>query len=141
MARLPPSTIRIRFECSISNFWPFFLHEIIGSGLPRGPAHSSRAVSPCATRVFCGSRRNSSLRTVKQRNNVNKPHVELALYSHFNFEYNLKSNFIERTFLNRYSKNNNGLKPIYYYYCYYSQPPSHLNYMATLFNSRNAMFL
>lgn len=41
---------------------PFFLHDTIGSGLPRGGPHSSMTVSPKATVVSCGSNRNSSLK-------------------------------------------------------------------------------
>lgn len=67
MAKLPPSTMRTRFEPSKSNFWPPFFHVTVGSGMPRGGAHSSSAVSPCAMRVFCGSRRNSSRSTAKGR--------------------------------------------------------------------------
>lgn len=63
MAKLPPSTMRTRFEPSKSNFWPPFFQVTVGSGIPRGAAHSRRAVSPWAIRVFCGSRRNSSRRT------------------------------------------------------------------------------
>lgn len=48
------------FEPARSIIWPFFRQAIIGSGDPLGAPHSSIAVSPCATRVFCGSRRKSS---------------------------------------------------------------------------------
>lgn len=42
---------------------PFFRHETIGSGDPFGGPHSNITVSPWATRVFCGSSRNSSRST------------------------------------------------------------------------------
>jgi hypothetical protein len=52
---------RLIFSKSIK--WPFFFHLRIGSGCPRGGLHSSKDVSPAATRVFCGSWRNSSRNT------------------------------------------------------------------------------
>ena len=44
------------FGCMIS---PFFFHLIRGSGKPRGPWHSSSAVSPTATSVLLGLTRKS----------------------------------------------------------------------------------
>lgn len=67
MARLPPSTIRIRLLPARFSVWPFFRQDICGSGDPRGAPHSIRATSPCATRVLTGSRRNSSRRTRDRR--------------------------------------------------------------------------
>ena len=55
------------FDVSVSIFCPFFFHIIDGSGLPFGGPHSRIAVSPCATRVFCGSSRNSSLKTANKK--------------------------------------------------------------------------
>lgn len=40
---------------------------ITGSGVPFGGPHSIIATSPNATRVFCGSKRNSSRNTVKRK--------------------------------------------------------------------------
>lgn len=57
------------FEPAKSIICPFFRHEIIGSGDPFGAPHSSIAVSPYATRVFCGSRRKSS-RSVATRSDA-----------------------------------------------------------------------
>lgn len=40
---------------------------LTGSGVPRGGPHSIIATSPNATRVFCGSNRNSSRNTINIR--------------------------------------------------------------------------
>lgn len=52
-----------RFELVRSKVCPFLRQKTVGSGEPLGGPHSSSTVSPCATRVFCGSRRNSSRST------------------------------------------------------------------------------
>lgn len=49
-----------------SSVCPFFRHVTVGSGDPLGGPHSSSTVSPRATRVFCGSKRNSSRRTARK---------------------------------------------------------------------------
>lgn len=41
-----------------------------GSGVPRGGPHSIIATSPNATRVFCGSNRNSSRKTRAEKKEI-----------------------------------------------------------------------
>lgn len=57
-----------RFVASRSIMWPFLFQWRVGSGWPRGGPHSSKAVSPAATLVFCGSARNSSRSTATDKN-------------------------------------------------------------------------
>jgi hypothetical protein len=54
------------FEVDRFKVWPFLRQEMIGSGDPLGGPHSNSTVSPCATLVFCGSRRNSSRSTERE---------------------------------------------------------------------------
>lgn len=63
-ANPPHSTPEIYlFDEFKSIVWPFLRHIIVGSGEPFGGPHSISAVSPWATIVFCGSKRNSSRKT------------------------------------------------------------------------------
>nr|ADM33455.1 RT09859p [Drosophila melanogaster] len=69
ISRLPPSTIRTRelapndMAFRSSKGTPSFIQISVGSGMPLGGPHSSRAVSPLATRVSLGSTRKSSRKT------------------------------------------------------------------------------
>lgn len=72
ISRFPPSTIRTRAsslfdrKSSRSSMISSLRQLMVGSGFPLGGPHSSRAVSPAATRVSLGSTRNSSRRTGKR---------------------------------------------------------------------------
>lgn len=55
-----------------------FFHSNVGSGFPFGGPHSSRAVSPAATRVSFGSTRKSSRNTEKKKQEKKENWLELC---------------------------------------------------------------
>lgn len=98
--KIPFLILSYLFELVKSIVWPFFRHDTIGSGDPFGGPHSNIAVSPWATRVFCGSKRNSSRSTAKKRKERYNDEMKWFLYVFFlllksrHLKVHLQNNFL-----------------------------------------------
>lgn len=85
-------------EFVMSIVWPFFRHDTIGSGDPFGGPHSSITVSPCATRVFCGSSRNSSRSTGTKKSVMGLVQVpKLLIKLWITMEIIIKRNYVYKS--------------------------------------------
>lgn len=85
-------------EFVMSIVWPFFRHDTIGSGDPFGGPHSSITVSPCATRVFCGSSRNSSRSTGTKKSVMGLAQVpKLLIKLWITMEIIIKRNYVYKS--------------------------------------------
>lgn len=85
-------------EFVMSIVWPFFRHDTIGSGDPFGGPHSSITVSLCATRVFCGSSRNSSRSTGTKKSVMGLVQVpKLLIKLWITMEIIIKRNYVYKS--------------------------------------------